>query len=88
MTDWQSLKTKAVAIIGIAFTINFQPGGLQLYQNRNSSTSVFFDFCKIFKNDYFVEHLRTAASEKQQMNNRFNIKNGSLENPFNYLPEK
>ena len=88
MMDWQFLKTQAVAMIEIAFSIKFHPGGLQLCQNRNSSTSVFFDFCKIFKNDYFVEYLRTAASEQQQRNYRFNIKNIVLENCFNYLTEK
>ena len=36
----------------------------------------------------FVEHLRTATSEKQQTYYRFNIKNGVTENPFNYSPEK
>ena len=39
-----------------------------------------------------MENLRTAASEKkpkkQQMNDRFNIKNGVTENLSNYLPEK
>ena len=44
----------------------------------------FCDFCKTFKNTYFVEHLRTTASEKQ-INCRFNIKSGFT---FNYLPEK
>ena len=41
---------------------------------------------KIFKNTFFVENLRTAASEKkkQQMNYRFNIKNGVTENLLNY----
>ena len=49
----------------------------------------FCDFCKIFKNTYFVENLRTAAFEKkQQMNYRLNIKNGVTENLLNYLPEK
>ena len=46
-------------------------------------------FSEIFKNTFFVENLRTAASEKkQQMNYRFNIKNGVTENLLNYLPEK
>ena len=61
---------------GISFSVKFQPGGLQLYENRNSGTCVFCDFCKIFKNTFFVENLRSAASEKQQLNSRFNIKNG------------
>ena len=30
------------------------------------------DSCKIVKSIYSVEHLRTAASEKQQMNYQFN----------------
>ena len=30
---------------------------------RYSSTGVFCEFCEIFKNVYFVEHLLTAASE-------------------------
>ena len=42
----------------------------------------------MFKNTYFVEYMRTAASEKEQINYRFNIKNGVTENPFNYLPKK
>ena len=43
-------------------------------------------FSEIFKNTFFVENLRTAASEKkQQMNYRFNIKHGVTEN---YLLEK
>ena len=62
--------------------MKFQLEGLQLYKNRDSGTGVFCHFCKNFKNTYFVEHLRTAASEKQQMNYRFNIKNGVIENPF------
>ena len=46
-------------------------------------------FSEIFKNTFFVENLRTAASEKkkQRMNYRFNI-NGVTENLSNYLPEK
>ena len=46
------------------------------------------NFSKIFKNSYFCRKLRTAASEKQQMNYRFNIKNGVTENFLNYLPGK
>ena len=72
----------------ISFSIKFLPGGLQLYQNRDSDIGVFCEFCKIFKNSYFVEHLRTAASGKQQVNYRFNRKNGVTENSFNYLPKK
>ena len=72
----------------ISFSIKFLPGGLQLYQNRDSDIGVFCEFCKIFKNSYFVEHLGTAASGKQQVNYRFNRKNGVTENSFNYLPKK
>ena len=35
---------------------------------------------------YFVEQVGTAASEKHQMNYRFNIKKGVIEN--RYLDEK
>ena len=31
--------------------------------NRDSNTVVFLWICEIFKNIYFEEHLRTAASE-------------------------
>ena len=40
---------------------------------KKSSTQVFsFEYCKIFKNTYFEEHLRTAASEFR------------IENPLNF----
>ena len=66
-------------------SVKFQPGGLQLYSNKNFGTGDFCDFCKIFKNIYFVEHLRTPSSEKQQMNYWFNITNGTIEKPFKII---
>ena len=36
--------------------------GLQLYYKRDSGTGVSYEFCKIFKNTFFTEHLRTIAS--------------------------
>ena len=33
-------------------------------------------FAKFLRTPFFVENLRSAASETQQLNSRFNIKNG------------
>ena len=35
---------------------------LQLYLKKGSGTHVFCEFCKIFKNTFFTEHLWTTAS--------------------------
>ena len=48
---------------------------------------MFCDFYKICKITYFVEYLRTAASEKQLMNYRFNIKCGVLKNLLIIYPK-
>ena len=46
-------------------------------------------FAKFLSSPSFEKNLRTAAFEKkQQMNYRFNIKNGVTENHLNYLREK
>ena len=47
------------------FLIKLQPSGLQLY-SKEAPTQVFFcEYCEIFKNSYFEEHLRMAASVTQ-----------------------
>ena len=35
---------------------------LRLFKKRHSSTIFFCEICKVFKSAYFVEHIRTAAS--------------------------
>ena len=35
---------------------------LQLYLKRDSGTGVFFKFCEIFENTFFIENLRATAS--------------------------
>ena len=42
----------------------------------------------MFKNTYFEEYLRTPPSKKQWINYQFNMKNGVIENPFDYLLEQ
>ena len=54
---------------GVAFLIRLE--SVQLYQKDNLAKVFSGEFCKILKNKYFVEHLRTAASENEQRN-RFN----------------
>ena len=38
------------------------------FVKQNSGTDVFLCFCKILENIYFIEHLRTAASKKGNIN--------------------
>ena len=37
------------------------PEGLQLYQNETPTQDFSCEYCEIFTNTYFEEHLRTAA---------------------------
>ena len=48
--------------VGVTFLIKFQPSNLQIYLKRDSDQRVSCDFCEVFKNTFFAEHLRTTAS--------------------------
>ena len=39
--------------------------GLQLYQKQTPTQVLSCEYCEIFKNTYFEEHLQTAASAKK-----------------------
>ena len=64
------------------------PEACNLIEKEIPSQMFSTEFWEMFRNTYFVEHLETAASERQQINYRFNIKNGVIEKPFNYLSKK
>ena len=66
--------------VGISLSVKFHLGGLQLFKTELLHRC-FLWLLWIFKNNYFVEHLQTVASEKQ-MNYRFIIKIGVTENPL------
>ena len=44
------------------FLIKLQTFRPAILLKRNSNTDVSYEYCKIFKNTYFEEHLRTPAS--------------------------
>ena len=51
--------------VRVSFLIKLQASGLQLYIKKETLAQMFsFEFCKIFKNTFFKEHLWTTASEK------------------------
>ena len=43
-----------------------QASGLQFYSKRNSAQLLSCEFCEIFKNIFFTEHLTTASELKKQ----------------------
>ena len=49
--------------VGISFLIKLQAFRAPALLKRDSNTGVFCEHWEIFKNTYFEEHLRTAASE-------------------------
>ena len=49
--------------VGISFLIKMQAFRAPALLKRDSNTGVFCEHWEIFKNTYFEEHLRTAASE-------------------------
>ena len=49
--------------VGISFLIKIQAFRAPALLKRDSNTGVFCEHWEIFKNTYFEEHLRTAASE-------------------------
>ena len=42
--------------------VNFWAGGLQLYYKEIPTQVLSCEYCEIFRNTYFEEHLQTAAS--------------------------
>ena len=44
------------------FLIELQACRSEILLKRDSSTDVFLEYCKIFRNTYFLEHLQTVAS--------------------------
>ena len=49
-------------VTGVAFWYSCRAGGLQLYYKEILTKVLSCGYCEIFKNTYFEEHLRTAAS--------------------------
>ena len=50
--------------VGVSFLINcLLIKGLQLYSKETPAQVFSWEYCQIFKNNYFEEHLWTAASE-------------------------
>ena len=49
-------------VAGLQYCILLQKGGLQLYYKKIATQVLSCEYCDIFKNTYFEEHLRTAAS--------------------------
>ena len=49
-------------VAGLQYCILLQKGGLQLYYKKIPTQVLSCEYCDIFKNTYFEEHLRTAAS--------------------------
>ena len=48
--------------MGVTFLIKLQPASLQLYQKKKQINLFPCEVCEIFKNIFFIEPLRTAAS--------------------------
>ena len=46
----------------VSFLIKLQASELQLYKKETLALVFSWEFCEIFKNTFFTEHLRTAAS--------------------------
>ena len=49
-------------VVGVSFSESCRPEALQLYQKETPTQVFFCEYCRIFKNTYFEEHLRKAAS--------------------------
>ena len=47
---------------GVSFLIKFQALGLQLIKKEARAQAFFCEFCKIYKNPSFKEHLLETAS--------------------------
>ena len=45
---------------------NWKPSGLQLYWVEIPAPVFSCEYCEIFQNTYFEEHLRTAASKSME----------------------
>ena len=47
----------------VSFSIKLQAWALQLYLKETLAKVTFCEFCEIFKNTFFAEHLRVTASD-------------------------
>ena len=57
-----SQKLQKNTCVGVSFLIKLQALGLQLIKKDNLTHVFFSEFCEIFKNTFFTEHLRVAVS--------------------------
>ena len=48
--------------VGVTFQYSCRAGGLELHYKEIPTQELSCGYCEIFKNTYFEEHLRTAAS--------------------------
>ena len=49
----------------VSFLIKLQVSACNFVKNGTLVQVFFYEFCKTFKNNYFIEHLRTTASNKK-----------------------
>ena len=66
-----SQKLQKNTCVGVSFLIKLQALGLQLIKKDNLTHVFFSEFCEIFKNTFFTEHLRVAASERLRILSKF-----------------
>ena len=66
--------------------IKLHPGGLQFYQKKTPAQVLFCKICKIIKSTYFLEHLRTAASENGSIKSNNTVR--SLPNAWFFSVQK
>ena len=57
---WQCLQESICA--GVTFEYSCRTGGLQLYQKEIPTQVLSSEYCEVFKNTYFEEYPRKAAS--------------------------
>ena len=48
--------------VSVSFLLNYRPEACNFIKKENLALVFFCEFCEIFNNTYFEEHMQTAAS--------------------------